>query len=146
MASRTTQADAETSVLGIIQLSNLFTRTLAPVLRRYRITPQQWSVLVAIAQFDSPPTMAEISRLLLVSKQNITGMITRLEALELIRRADDPEDLRASRIQLSRKGERIFGTVGPTYRKWLAQTFNGLSTGERRGLQKAINKLLEALS
>jgi len=146
MPTRSDVADAETTVAGIIQLANLITRKLAPTLRRYRVTPQQWTVLASVGQFESPPTMADISRMLLVSKQNITGMVARLEALDLVRRTEDPTDLRASRIQLSRKGERVAQSAGPMYQRWLSQTFADLSASERRALQKSITRLVATLS
>jgi DNA-binding MarR family transcriptional regulator len=140
------KTDAPDPVVGIIQLANLLNRRLAPAISRYRITPQQWGVLSAIADESAPPTMAEVSRLLMVSKQNITGMITRLETLGLIRRAADPEDLRAVRIQLTRKGQQVVGSVTPIYRRWIDQALSDLSSGERKTLGRAVTRLITALS
>ena len=140
------RADAADPLVGIIQLANLLNRRLAPVISRYRITPQQWGVLSAIAEESSPPTMADVSRLLMVSKQNITGMVTRLESLGLIRRAADPDDLRAVRIHLTRKGQQVVGSVTPVYKRWIEKALADLPPNERKTLSRAVARLLAALA
>ena len=89
---------------SVIQLANLLTRRLGPVFERSKITPQQWSVLSALASEDAPVTLVALSRRLGVTKQNMTGMIARLEQLGLAERNDDPSDLRSSRVALTRRG------------------------------------------
>jgi len=51
-------------VAGIIQLANLLTRRLAPVFEKSNITPQQWAVLVTIA--DQPMSLVAAARRLAV--------------------------------------------------------------------------------
>ena len=134
------------TIVGIVQLANLVTRRLAPVISRYKITPQQWGVLSAILESEGPPTMAEVSRQLKVSKQNITGMISRLESLGLIKRAADPQDLRAVRIQLTRRGHQVGEAVAPVYRRWIDTALGELSGSERKTLAKAVDRLVVSLS
>ena len=87
---------------GVVQLANLFTRRLAPVFEHAGVTPQQWAVLSVIGSAEAPMTLAAAARELLVSKQNMTGMIARLEQLGLAERSGDPNDLRSARVQLTR--------------------------------------------
>ncbi|HYK03670.1 MAG TPA: MarR family transcriptional regulator, partial [Thermoanaerobaculia bacterium] len=89
---------------SVIQLANLLTRRLGPVFERSKITPQQWSVLSALSAEDAPATLVALSRRLGVTKQNMTGMIARLEQLGVAERQGDPNDLRSSRVQLTRRG------------------------------------------
>ncbi|MGZ4779304.1 MAG: MarR family winged helix-turn-helix transcriptional regulator, partial [Thermoanaerobaculia bacterium] len=84
-------------VTGVIQLANLLTRRLGPVFEKANITPQQWAVLAALDEAGEPTTLASIARTLLVSKQNMTGMIARLEQLALVERNENPNDLRSAR-------------------------------------------------
>src|SRR5438552_17598250 len=69
-------------VAGIVQLGNLLTRHLAPVFEKANVTPQQFAVLATIAA--EPMSLAAVARTLAVSKQNMTGMMARLESLALI--------------------------------------------------------------
>src|ERR1043166_6832188 len=100
-------------VAGVIQLSNLMTRRLAPIFDKAKITPQQWAIIAALADSEEPLTLAGLARRMMVSKQNMTGMIARLEQLGLADRADDPKDLRSSRVQLTRKGRTLIDKFRP---------------------------------
>jgi len=102
-------------VSGVIQLANLLTRRLAPVFEKAKITPQQWSVLSALSEADAPVTLVALSRRLAVTKQNMTGMITRLEQLGVAERQGDPNDLRSSRVSLTRRGKTLVDKVRPAY-------------------------------
>jgi DNA-binding MarR family transcriptional regulator len=131
---------------SVIQLANLLTRRLGPVFERSKITPQQWSVLSALSAEDAPVTLVALSRRLGVTKQNMTGMIARLEQLGLAERNDDPQDLRSSRVQLTRRGRSTVEKVRPAYEEWLASLGGGsLSERELHTLTRNVERLIEAL-
>ncbi len=132
--------------VSLVQLVNLITRSLAPVLAPYRITPQQWSVLIAVADADEDPSLAAVSRRMMVSKQNMTGMIARLDSLGLIRRVEDPSDHRASMLQLTTQGKRVVLSAGPLYDRWTAQFLGALPAGDRRTFMRALEQLTEKLT
>jgi DNA-binding MarR family transcriptional regulator len=133
-------------VVGVIQLANLFTRRLAPLFKQARITPQQWGVLTALSDQQRPATLVGIARKLLVSKQNMTGMIARLEELGLIARGDDPNDLRSSRVQLTRRGRQLIEKLTPAYRDWLDEAISGLDESEQTALLSGVARLIAKLS
>lgn len=133
-------------VTSVIQLANLLTRRLGPVFEKSKITPQQWSVLSALADEDAPITLVALSRRLGVTKQNMTGMIARLEQLGLAERNDDPSDLRSSRVALTRRGRSVVEKVRPAYQQWLASLGDGaLSERELQSLTRNVARLLEVL-
>lgn len=133
-------------VTGVIQLANLLTRRLGPVFEKAKITPQQWSVLSALAAEEAPVTLVALSRTLGVTKQNMTGMIARLEQLGLADRHDDPQDLRSSRVQLTRRGRGLVEKLRPAYDAWLA-SLGGEAVSERelQALTRTIDRLIETL-
>lgn len=131
---------------SLAKLANLLTRSLAPALGPYRITPQQWTVLLAVSESEGDPSLAAVSREMMVSKQNMTGMIARLESLGLIRRVGDPKDLRASMLRLTSRGQQLIDTVSPIYRKWTADVLTVLTENERKALMRAITRLTEHLA
>ncbi|MGZ8831208.1 MAG: MarR family transcriptional regulator, partial [Thermoanaerobaculia bacterium] len=104
-------AEERDLVAGVIQLGNLLTRALAPVFEKANVTPQQWAVLATIG--EEPTNLAAVARKLAVSKQNMTGMIARLEQLGVVERSDDLEDLRSSRVLLTRRGRAIVEKLTP---------------------------------
>ena len=133
-------------VSGVVQLANVLTRRLAPIFQRAGITPQQWSVLAAIDAGHDGLSLAAISRALRVSKQNMTGMIARLEQLGLAERAGDPNDLRSSRVQLTRRGRALVDKHREAYDAWLKQIGGGaVSERDLQMLARTVDKLLDAI-
>lgn len=133
-------------VTGVIQLANLLTRRLGPVFEKAKITPQQWSVLSALSAEEAPVTLVGLSRRLGVTKQNMTGMMSRLEQLGLAERNDDPQDLRSSRVQLTRRGKALVEKLRPAYEEWIASIGEGaVSDRDLQSLTRTVERLIEAL-
>jgi DNA-binding MarR family transcriptional regulator len=132
-------------VAGVIQLANLLTRRLAPVFEKARVTPQQWAILSVIARSEGPMSLAALARALMVSKQNMTGMMTRLEQLGFAERADDPSDLRSSRVVLTRRGRATIEKLRPAYEEWMQSIRGDLSERELAAAAKTIETLIETL-
>ena len=133
-------------IVGVIQLANLLTRRLAPIFEKSKITPQQWAVLSVLGESDAPMTLAGLARKLLVSKQNMTGMVARLEQLGLADRGDDPNDLRSSRVQLTRRGRSVVEKFRPAYEQWRGSLGGGVSERDLASASRVVEKLLEQLS
>ena len=132
-------------VAGVVQLSNLLTKRLVGVFDKANITPQQWSILSALAERTAPTTLASIARSLLVSKQNMTGMIARLEQLGLVERDDDPNDLRSARLQLTRRGRATVEKLKPSYDAWLSQMGDDIGDRDLQSLKRTIDRLIARL-
>ena len=133
-------------VTGVVQLANLLLRRLGPVFEKAKITPQQWAVLSALAGEGEAVTLVTLSRRLGVTKQNMTGMIARLEQLGLAERHDDPQDLRSSRVQLTRRGRSLVEKVRPTYEEWLSSVgADALSDRELQTFARNVERLIEHL-
>jgi DNA-binding MarR family transcriptional regulator len=138
--------DAERDLVsGVIQLANLLTRRLTPIFERAKITPQQWAILAMLADSEAPMTLAGVARKLIVSKQNMTGMIARLEQLGLAERHDDPRDLRSSRVQLSRRGRALVDKFRPLYEEWRRRLGHDVPERELAALTRTVDRLISEL-
>lgn len=136
-------AEERDLVAGIIQLGNLLTRRLAPVFEKANVTPQQFAVLTTIA--DEPMSLAGVARRLAVSKQNMTGMIARLESLGLVERSENPEDLRSARVQVTRRGRGLVEKLGPLYEEWRKTLGRDVPERDLQTLTRAVNRLIAQL-
>ena len=133
-------------VTGVIQLANLLNRRLAPVFEKAKVTPQQWAVLSALAEETAPVTLVALARRLVVTKQNMTGMIARLEQLGVAERQGDPNDLRSSRVQLTRRGRTIVEKLRPAYDEWIRSLAGDeISERELQVLTKSVERLIAQL-
>jgi DNA-binding MarR family transcriptional regulator len=128
---------------GVVQLANLLTKKLAPLFEKAGVTPQQWAVLTTLAEAPEAMTLVGIAREMLVSKQNMTGMIARLEQLGLVERGDDSSDLRSWRVHLTRRGRSTVEKLRPAYREWLEHLAEG---AEMEALQRSVTRLIDVLS
>src|SRR5947209_7562718 len=133
-------------VAGVIQLANLLTRRLAPVFAKARITPQQWAILSVLSRADAPMSLASLARTMMVSKQNMTGMMARLEQLGFAERADDPKDLRSSRVVLTRRGRATVDKLRPAYQQWREALGGELSERDLVNAAKTVDALIKTLS
>jgi DNA-binding MarR family transcriptional regulator len=86
-------------------------------------------------------TCGEIGQRTLITKGTLTGIIDRLAAKRLVRRAKDLEDGRCTRIELTAGGERLFEEVFPRHVRLLKERFDQLSARERRDALTALRKL-----
>ena len=132
-------------VVGVIQLANLLMRRLAPIFEKANVTPQQWAILVALSDSESTLTAAGLARKMLVSKQNMTGMVARLEQLGLTERHDDPKDLRSSRLQLTRRGRSLVEKYRPAYEEWRSKLVAGMSDRDVAALTRTVDRLIADL-
>ena len=138
--------DAERDLVsGVIQLANLLNRRLGPIFERAKVTPQQWSILSMLAESDAAMTLAAIARKMMVSKQNMTGMMARLEQLGLAERHDDPKDMRSSRVQLTRRGRALVDKFRPAYQQWRERLGHDLPEREIAALTRTVDRLIAEL-
>jgi DNA-binding MarR family transcriptional regulator len=59
-----------------------------------------------IYQLEEPARMSTLAETLNCNASNITGIVDRLELQGLVARSPDPEDRRATRVRLTRSGNR----------------------------------------
>jgi DNA-binding MarR family transcriptional regulator len=83
---------------------------------------------------------------MMVSKQNMTGMMTRLEQLGLAERTGDPKDLRSSRVVLTRRGRATIEKLRPAYEQWKSALGGDLSERDLAAAEKTIETLILRLS
>lgn len=100
-----------------------------------------------MAQLDRYPDglkMRELSRLLMVTGGNVTGLADRLAEEGLIERRDDPRDRRAYYVSLTAKGREQFKLMAREHEQWVTSLFAVLSAQELRQLLDLLGKLKQA--
>ncbi len=136
-------ATSSDTVGSILRLANILTRDMAPVFEKAKVTPQQWMLLMTLKSIDGVPTLAGLARHMMVSKQNVTGMVRRLEDAGFVNKTDDPEDLRSSRVALTRRGRELLSRLAPQYRRWVDEFFDQIEADDREAFERALGALVE---
>ncbi len=83
---------------------------------RWNLTLPQFDVLAELARADGRGfTFVELSRVLLVTSGNLTGIVDRLEVRGLVRREPDERDRRVVRVRLTSKGRAMTRQMLPRH-------------------------------
>ena len=106
----------------------------------------QFDVLSELERADRPLAMSELSRELMVSNANVTGVIDRLEKSGLVERNRAKHDRRVLYIQLSKEGRRQFNKMAKHHERWLGELFGGLNEKEMSRLQSLLLKARQSAS
>ena len=74
----------------LYQCTNMLHKTGTRALEEHRITTQQWAVLGALTRpaFDGGIAVGDLAAFLLVSRQNLAGVLSRLEAMDYVERVN----------------------------------------------------------
>ena len=70
--------------------------------------------------------MRDLSRFLMVTGGNVTGLTDELERDGLVARETDPNDQRGRIVRLTAKGRRAFETMAREHETWILEMFGGL--------------------
>ncbi len=86
-------------------------------------------------------TMGELSRAMMVSAGNVTGLIEALTAEGHVKRATSAADRRQSRVRLTAQGKRAFEAMLPEHERWIDEAFAALDPAELKRLLDLLAKL-----
>jgi len=128
--------------LRLLTCTNLIEREIRQRLREeFDTTLPRFDIL---AQLDRAPqglTMGELSRRLMVSHGNVTGLVDRLVAEGLVERTPVPEDRRILNVRLTTSGKALFDTMTPPHLEWVVSMMDGLTRDEMKTLYDLLAKL-----
>ena len=117
--------------LRLLRSSRAIESELRELLRiNFRITLPQFDVMAALYRRNEGMTMTELSRLLLVSNGNVTGIIDRLVADKLVLRQAPAEDRRAFIVRLTPKGTSQFATIARVHEGWVDKLLSDFTGAE----------------
>jgi len=143
-------SDNERSVLRtwlrMLACTNIIESRVRSALReQFSTTLPRFDLLAQLdASAEDAPgglTMSELSRRLMVTNGNLTGLVDRLVREGLVARAVSQPDRRAQMISLTTAGKRALNTMTPAHAGWITDMFDGLSDTERRQLYRLLGKL-----
>jgi DNA-binding MarR family transcriptional regulator len=102
--------------------------------------------LLANLERQDGQTLAALSRRMLVTAGNLTGLVDRAERDRVVERRADPRDRRLSRVYLTRKGRTLISHLLPRHAEHVGALLAGLDASERRELRRLLGKLRDRLA
>ena len=94
---------------------------------QFNATLPRFDVMAALYRRPDGMLMSEISRFLMVSNGNVTGIVDRLVSDGFVVRAQRNGDRRTSFISLTRKGRAVFAEMAAAHEKWVDELLGSVS-------------------
>ncbi|MER2605883.1 MAG: MarR family transcriptional regulator [Siculibacillus sp.] len=132
----------------LYQCSNLLHKNGTRHMSDFGATTQQWAVLGALARplvREKGLSVKDLIEFLLLSRQNLTAVLDRLEAREWIERVKDPSDGRARLVRLSAEGNRIWEAMRAPIEAFYAGALVRLTEEEQVQLHHLLDRLKSGL-
>jgi DNA-binding MarR family transcriptional regulator len=156
LPERTSRTDSEARFdvanrlfFRLYQASNLMHKTGSRAVGAYGTTTQQWAVLGALSRpstMTQGMTVKELIEFLMVSRQNLTAVLNRLEASGLVERTRVAEDGRIRRVRLTSKGAATWARMLVNIRAYYAAATADFTVEEGLLLFRLLDRLMKRLS
>ena len=108
---------------------------------RFDVTLPRFDLLAQLDRAPDGMTLGDISRRMMVSNGNVTGLIERLVADGLVTRTPRPSDRRTVAVSLTANGRREFAAMAAEHEGWVAEGFAELSGADIDGLMRLLARL-----
>lgn len=128
--------------LRLLTCAQLIEREVRRRLReRFGTTLPRFDLLAQLERHPGGLKMSELSRLLMVTGGNVTGIVDQLVKEGLVERLDDARDRRAWRVKLTRAGERVFGEMARAHEQWMVELLGGVTRKESDALMQLLGRM-----
>ncbi|MBK5912552.1 MarR family transcriptional regulator [Rhodothalassium salexigens] len=104
-------------------------------------TLPRFDVLAALDRYPDGLTMGELSRCLMVSNGNVTGVVNRLVTDGLVSRTASPADRRTHFVRLTDKGQEDFKRMAEVHHGWVESMFSGIDAADADQLYNELEQL-----
>jgi DNA-binding MarR family transcriptional regulator len=108
---------------------------------RFDTTLPRFDLMAQLERSPEGLKMNELSRRMMVTGGNVTGITDQLAAEGLVDRVDVEGDRRAYRVRLTAKGRKLFNEMARQHEGWIVDAFAGLSDKEIAVLHKLLGKV-----
>ncbi|PBB92103.1 MULTISPECIES: MarR family transcriptional regulator [unclassified Mesorhizobium] len=102
--------------------------------KEFDTTLPRFDVMAALYRSPEGMLMSDLSRFLLVSNGNITGIVDRLVSEGLVTRARRNGDRRTSMVRLTEEGAKSFAAIAAAHENWVGELLGTVSEDEARRL------------
>ena len=101
---------------------------------KFNVTLPRFDVMAALYRKPDGMLMSEISRFLLVSNGNVTGIVDRLVQDGFIVRSQRNGDRRTSFVRLTAKGHAAFVEMATAHERWINELLGGVKARDAEDL------------
>eukprot|EP01034_Spumella_vulgaris_P031080 gene31080-38410_t len=107
----------------------------------FGITLPRFDLMAQLQRHPDGLRMGELSKRMMVTGGNITGITDQLEHEKLVLRVPDPKDRRAYSVKLTAAGRRSFERMAQVHEGWIAELLDGLSVKEKNDMIALLSRM-----
>ena len=155
---KATAADSETRVtpddhqslrlwLRLLACTNMIDAQIRSRLRvQLDTTLPRFDLMAQLERVPNGLKMGELSKRMMVTGGNVTGITDQLVSEGLVVREDNPGDRRAYIVKLTPEGRKQFKKMADAHEKWILELFAGLKEADKQGLYGTLADLKKHLT
>ncbi len=130
--------------LRMLTCTQLVEKQLRSLLReRFDTTLPRFDLMAQLERAPDGLKMSELSRRMMVTGGNVTGITDQLVQEGLVDRVDVEGDRRAWRVRLTPRGRKLFNEMAQEHEQWILSAFSALSDKDISTLHRLLGKVKE---
>lgn len=135
------EADPLRLWLRLFATANTVESELSRRLRaEFGMTLPRFDLMAQLAKSADALALGELSRRLMVTNGNVTGLVDRLVDDGLVERRVSEEDRRSATVRLTDEGRALFDRMACAHRNWIAELFGGIDPTSRARLSQLLRQ------
>jgi DNA-binding MarR family transcriptional regulator len=149
LASRLTQDHHQSLKLWLRMLSctvKIENEVRTRLRATFGITLPRFDLMAQLERFPDGLRMGELSRRMMVTGGNITGITDQLEQEKLVARVVDPKDRRSFSVKLTPAGRRAFDEMAKVHEGWITELLQGVTPDEKTQLIALLSHMKQQLN
>jgi DNA-binding MarR family transcriptional regulator len=149
LASRLTQDHHQSLKLWLRMLSctvRIENEVRSRLRTTFGITLPRFDLMAQLERHPDGLRMGELSKRMMVTGGNITGITDQLEQEQLVQRVPDPKDRRAYAVKLTDAGRRAFAQMATVHEGWIEELLKDMSSEDKGQLIELLSLMKEHLN
>jgi DNA-binding MarR family transcriptional regulator len=149
LASRLTQDHHQSLKLWLRMLSctvRIENEIRSRMRATFDITLPRFDLMAQLERHPQGLRMGELSRRMMVTGGNITGITDQLEQEKLVMRVPDPKDRRVYTVKLTDAGRRAFAGMAVVHEGWIAELLQDISPDDKGQLIALLSQMKQHLT
>jgi len=111
----------------------------------FGITLPRFDLMAQLERHPEGLRMGELSKRMMVTGGNVTGITDQLEREKLVERMPDPHDRRAWAVRLTPAGRGAFAEMAVVHERWIEEMLADVPAGEKASLIALLASMKEKL-
>jgi DNA-binding MarR family transcriptional regulator len=112
----------------------------------FGITLPRFDLMAQLERYPEGLRMGELSKRMMVTGGNVTGIADQLEREELVVRVPDPQDGRAFMLKLTPRGRTVFVEMAAEHEGWVADLFRDIAADDKAGMIALLDTMKRQLN